>query len=522
MTYSKADHRARAIRIGLAEIDRLHACNEAPTTRAQWRPMLQRLIDREDAKGDGLKYKPRNGTTVDLVPLTSQRFENILMITVRDHSTIQGPVVRARIFAEGSTLLQPKWLKKNGYALHIPQDVASSTTGTSVPTPGAASLGNEAAMLADLAPPASEPSPVSAPQMPILESSSPLLLLPILTPENTNAVNPIAKTDRGNGEPHQKKQKREGTLPSGETFERPATFLTKPADTLTRASGPARIPVFADMTEFAKSLEPVGLQDITEAMKTIMDNTLFAAHHSLKDGANRRAAWLIEPQPELDMLYKQLFGHDYLSRMLHPAISEMGALNALQACYATAVFGYIFARRLDWDGPAEVLAKFDNHMVNAFNEPLQEKGIDLTLKKVVWDAARTKLVLNVEGQFKDLELKNLANEWAKKLANVLAPQLHALTNSSQDQVGHLTVVVSAALSLRGRLRAAPHYYDYRWVTSGTSFDDASMEEVGQNAGAREVLWCLTPTVLWRATPAEEWCVAARAKVYARSVSSGMA
>ncbi|KAK4901783.1 hypothetical protein LTR27_001555 [Elasticomyces elasticus] len=507
------EHRAHAIRVGLTEINRRLRNNVTFKTQDEWRLLLQEIIENDESLKD--QPKNRKGRTL---ALTVERFEEALQ-TAASHGLNGVKNPKSAVFTHGSSVIDPAWL-----------------------------------LTIDFEP---EPAAEDAMQQQDRLASTPLLSLG----QNPDQVRPVAaanavkraahtEAEEIEDQPPSKKHKHDATgIQAGPTHnaggsrdqfgskvglvetpqdqsskrqpgiaqsstEQPASTGTEAVRDRNETPQSPVMPNSANMSDLAKSLDIVGPPLIMDEMKAISRLIHNVAHTTLENIAEQRATWSTEPQEALRELYQLSFGDDYLGRFASMGALPLSGLDALQACVASALFRIVFKEQPPWDGPAAIMPR-DKGDIDSINNYLKFADCKATLEQAIWHAAKAKL--EAGGTFVKSELQYRAEDIAKKIAIILDRQLHELGAAGRCQLEDLAEVVCRALVLRGRLRAAPHYYDLEWIVSGVDYEPSKMEEVGRNTGKREVLFCTAPLVKWRATRAESWRVAAKAMVYARSV-----
>ncbi|KAK3614415.1 hypothetical protein LTR22_027788 [Elasticomyces elasticus] len=181
---------------------------------------------------------------------------------------------------------------------------------------------------------------------------------------------------------------------------------------------------------------------------------------------------------------------------------------ALEACLTATVYELVFEKQLPWDGPQEILAVIGKD-VPMMNQVLDRLGCQKTTEYVVWQTARSKL----DGdEFPDAELRPIADQLAMLMLDC---QLYELGARNRVNIGQLASLIFDALLLKGKMRAAPDYYEVTWAKSGEEFVRANDEEIQGGQGRQEILWYVSPRVRVRGTKDGEWLVCARAKVFTK-------
>jgi len=113
---------------------------------------------------------------------------------------------------------------------------------------------------------------------------------------------------------------------------------------------------------------------------------------------------------------------------------------------------------------------------------------------------------------------------ADRILIILNPQFQELKIDDQDDEpeavrkrlsAEVSKIVKKALILRGKMRAAPEYYEWVWAYSGMPFN-ANMEDLRQGNGRREVEWAVTPRIKVKETKESTvWETVTLAKVFTK-------
>lgn len=113
-------------------------------------------------------------------------------------------------------------------------------------------------------------------------------------------------------------------------------------------------------SDASRGLVKLSEQTIRQELSTIwMNIQSFTCElfEGLGIDADGRAELVTKPHPELEELYKKMFGKEWLERassLLTAGV--MGSRRLVDACTATAVHLMVFLEPLPWDGPAELMS----------------------------------------------------------------------------------------------------------------------------------------------------------------------
>ncbi|KAK5729498.1 hypothetical protein LTR17_011918 [Elasticomyces elasticus] len=276
-------------------------------------------------------------------------------------------------------------------------------------------------------------------------------------------------------------------------------------------------------TLLAESLVKLGGSEIGEHMRGIEAALVIIPRQTLEGIPDELAVWP-KPGVELLKLYERILGKKYKARLAEITTTQrVSNVAALEACLAAAVFEYVFDKDPPWDGPEQMTSN-DELYAPFINRILEQEGSRWTIEKLRWQAEHDRLQKEQDGNdFLKGELQRVAEDLALDIVLVLDRQLKALGARGRGLTKDITRLVSNALTLRGKLRAAPDYFQLEWVKSGAATNPDAMWEFGEETGKRrEVLWCLTPAVWYRSTKMEPWKMFTRARVCARAMPTVIA
>lgn len=147
-----------------------------------------------------------------------------------------------------------------------------------------------------------------------------------------------------------------------------------------------------------------------------------------------------------------------------------------------------------------------------------------SIEEAAWWAGREQAS---DPDFKEHVLRPIAVDVAKKLWNVLQPQLAVLglrevtwEKAKQDYHRRLkmfTAIFTEALVLKAKIKAAPGTFSSIWTKPGTKFDRTRMEDLQEDGGDRKVLWCVSPGITFRDPRTERSQSYCDAKVFTRKL-----
>ncbi|KAK3115703.1 hypothetical protein LTR53_004667 [Teratosphaeriaceae sp. CCFEE 6253] len=545
--------RARAIQVGLEEIDQhLGEYQE----REQWRDMLGGLIDRHGDLED-----QSHGQIIDL---TVDRFEEFLRRFASDHPRPGHPKNPSQVvFAEGSATIDTVYLEKLEY--HAPVTNTSAGDGEDSAAPKAEVADAE---LEEIAQERSLQRPMSRTTASAKD--------PSVEPSGSSAAfNPDDHdSDEDDKDLKRRRHKRQRTtvkfVPGAEAAleqatvrqkadpkpaathesERRAPVAVTSAQIRTQTNGStqpqgspevdkpntalavqdkaassgshgvkataaievedAKVEAVRSMSTDTVDLVPIFTAEVEGAMQNLGVSIASTTQNMLEGVPNTRAGWVTDPHPELLSVFRLLFKADYQGRIIDIHGSKpITCTQSLEACLAAAIFEFIFRKEVPWDGPKEKLAKLGD--VTGMDRVLQDIGCDRTLEYVIWQAARI--------EYGEDSFKSAVQDEASRLSRIillaLDQQLDRLGASTHGYTADVARLVFKALMLKVKLRAAPWYYEIKWINSGTRLRREMMNEVNKSKGEQEVMWCISPVVRYRRTQAEDWKVAALARVVTR-------
>jgi len=123
--------------------------------------------------------------------------------------------------------------------------------------------------------------------------------------------------------------------------------------------------------------------------------------------------------------------------------------------------------------------------------------------------------------FQKTTMQPYAEDIADKIMLTLSRLLNGLKTKNVEQSfwpkakQRVVRMLMQALTLKGKIKAAPNYYQWTWPKSGERVDDERMEHIRQGEGEQEVLWAVTPIIERRDTKDDPWVLSSRAKVWCR-------
>ncbi|KAK6405476.1 hypothetical protein LTR81_019754 [Elasticomyces elasticus] len=522
-------HSARAINIALQEIDRNLGVYDTAEKR---RAMLSRLIQEHD-----LKDSPRSeqGKIIDM---TEIRYDSILVKAMADNSryfeqrgrftTWKGGV--QEVVKTGSKIVKGAFLQSIGFQMQETDDDPDANEDNVAPTE----------RLADAR--AQEDAPKrETPQAPG-KAPSPST--------STSSWKPNADgngdSDHENGRnSSRKKQKTSKEAPSAVATSvaipsaaipsaaipsaadpRPddappqSPVRDKPNGNVTLKIGTPKSTTSSHTAQRANGLVKLGAQTIQHELAALWSSIQTVTLNMLGEESRKKAAWEMEPNDDLLKLYKRLYSKEWKGR-IHAALKNaaVSRKQVLDACLGAAVFEFVFSKPVPWQGPKEMLRGLGEDAA-IIDRVLQGAGCKRTLDHILWQAARTKLEFENGDEFRNGRLRAIADGLAKTILIVLDDQLVKLGAVRTGRVNDVTALVSDALLLKGKLRAAPAEYRLQWEESGSLLRPEHAEEIHQGQGKQEILWCVSPRILTKENNDDEWSVAARSKVYTRPWPKG--
>ncbi|TKA71485.1 hypothetical protein B0A55_06945 [Friedmanniomyces simplex] len=327
--------------------------------------------------------------------------------------------------------------------------------------------------------------------------------------------------ERDGGAPAPKRQKTSGENPDAanrmRTNEpRADTDRGKPANTSKYGPEVLKSVQPPQVSPLANSLVKISAKSIQDEITSLWTTIQNLTRNVLEDDPNRTAEWVLDPRPELLTMFRRLFRPNYQRRLLEIYTNgPMGRKEALEACLSIALFELVLDKPPPWDGPQDMLSKLEED-AELINKVLQSTGCKRTLEYVLWQVAKAKLDRQADhDEFRDEKLQHIAEGIATSILLVLDRQLHLLGAGGRLRVADVAPLVSDALILKGRLRAAPYYYELKWAVSGMSLQRDDMEEINGSQGRQEVLYGVTPRVRVKVTKESAWSMIARAKVFTR-------
>ncbi|KAK5676015.1 hypothetical protein LTS10_011304 [Elasticomyces elasticus] len=494
-------HRALAVKLGLEEIDRhLGEFDEPEKVRV----FLERLIAMHD-----LKDKPGSGNTHasrDAVPLTTERFEKILETTRKNYPSHSksGSVIS---LGSENALREESMTSPNSPVtpIEVPDDDYVDGPGGKPRTQKRAKVAHgisAAESIVENSNARSFPPAPAVPGAPELESLAAFAKhqYPLEYPHENNV-------EEGPEKPNVFVERLQTTAATPDEVSREV-----PATTLEKREKGVSTTAISPVNALAKHLVKIGPQSIRADMTAIWVSVQNTARNMFDGVSEGRAVWVSEPSAELLALYQHLFTAKFKSRINEVSAEKpLTRKDALEACLAAALHEYVFLKDVPWDGPKELLLRMKDD-VGILDEILQATGCKRKFEQMWWQTASAKLDRD---DFRDSKLPQIANGIADDILLVLDPQLHALKARARCRTDHIANLVSEALLLKAKLRAAPDYYEFKWAVSGTALRRASMEEVNPSQGKQEVLWAVSPLVRIKATKDEAWNVAVPAKVFTR-------
>ncbi|KAI7543362.1 hypothetical protein KC331_g7443 [Hortaea werneckii] len=287
--------------------------------------------------------------------------------------------------------------------------------------------------------------------------------------------------------------------------------------------------------------ETVSRKEIRKELDAIwqqVQNLTTAIFKETRADKNAYARVVPKPSKDLEVLYKQLWGEKWASRVRHLAESGMGvASDVVEACMAVAVH-LTLLKDLPFDLEKDVLAKV-GLAVPYFDKVLKEHGkltdcptaqsevdaeIDTRLSmSVLADQVARNMVADADHQ--ETILKPLAKKWASEIMLVLGEQLKAVNatfppdKATVDDIldGHereLEKIICRLQTLRGILRVSGADYRFYWPFNDKAFAEEQMEEVHKGKGKRRVAWCVSSGVKMKDSKNQIVCVC-KARVFTR-------
>ncbi|KAI7286175.1 hypothetical protein KC345_g1378 [Hortaea werneckii] len=250
--------------------------------------------------------------------------------------------------------------------------------------------------------------------------------------------------------------------------------------------------------------ETVSRKEIRKELDAIwqqVQNLIAKIFKDTRADKNAYARVVAKPSKGLEVLYKQLWGVKWASRVRHVAESGMGvASDVVEACMAAAVY-LTLEQKLPFDLEKDVLAKV-GLAVPYFDEILKEHDAKLSMS-VLADQVVRNMIANVAHQ--DEILKPLAKKWASEIMLVLGVQLKAVgatlysDKAGADDIldGHecgLEKIICKLQTLRGQLRSSGSTYHFLWPKNDDPFIEERAEEVHPGKGKRRIAWCVLPGV----------------------------
>ncbi|KAK5724743.1 hypothetical protein LTR15_004790 [Elasticomyces elasticus] len=296
------------------------------------------------------------------------------------------------------------------------------------------------------------------------------------------------------------------TLPGPPTLQAETATTTSQPLTVAKPPSPPRASLFA------RSLVRLNASDVQRPLEGLWGFIQSITRNALKGVGEKRASWVSDPNDEFLKVYQHLFGWDWKIRVMEiMQYTSMDRKAALEACLAGTIYEMVFNKDLPWDGPIEILAMLEKD-VPMMDRILDRAGCRKTMEYVVWQTTRAKLE---EDEFRDQELRPIADKLAQNAMLMLDYQLHRLDARSRFRPDQLALLIADALLLKGKIRVAPDYYEVTWVASGKELVRSEAEEINESQGRQEVLYCVSPLVKVRTTTEDAWLICARAKVFTR-------
>ncbi|KAK4901817.1 hypothetical protein LTR27_001589 [Elasticomyces elasticus] len=276
-----------------------------------------------------------------------------------------------------------------------------------------------------------------------------------------------------------------------------------------------------DVSLLAKTI-PSLPKDLEKDVAELWTLTQSTTEGMLGSVGEKKAEWVPEPNPELSRVYNVMLGSDWMSRLLRiQDFDQMDRRDLLNAVLATAVYEFVYNQDLPFPGPKEILAGIPD--LSRLDKRLHGAGSKETVECALWCIAQDKLKEEPGNTFISETLGPEASKLAGKLMLHLGEQLDRLGASprSDAQVADIASLVLKAFIFNGKLRAAPHHYESKWPRSGAPYDPKRMKEVyeSQSEGQQEVLYTVSPLVVFRETRTARQQMAARAKVVTRPKQS---
>ncbi|KAK5694952.1 hypothetical protein LTR17_024743 [Elasticomyces elasticus] len=512
-------HRAHAVKIALQEIDRHLGVYDTAEKR---RAMLSRLIQEHD-----LKDSPRSeqGKIIDM---TETRYDHMLVKAMADNSryfeqrgrftTWKGGI--QEVIKTGSKIVKGAFLQSIGFQMQETDDGPDANEDNVAPTESMAD-----ARAQEDAPKRETPQAPGRAPSPCTSTSS----------WKPNAAgNGDSDHEDGRTSPR-KKQKTSKEVPNAVATSAavPSAADPKPDDAppqspvrdkpngnVTLKIGTPKSTTSSHPAQRANGLVKLGAQTIQHELAALWSSIQTVTLNMLGEESKRKAAWEMEPNDDLLKLYKRLYSEEWKGR-IHAALKNgpVHRKHVLDACLAAAVFNFVLAKPPPWQGPKEMLRGLGED-VAIIDRVLQGSGCKRSLDHILWQAARTKLEFENGDEFRNGELRSIADGLAKTILIVLDDQLVKLGSVRTGCVKNVTALVSDALLLKGKLRAAPADYRLQWEESGSLLKPEHAEEIHAGQGKQEILWCVSPRVLTRENKDDQWSVVARSKVYTRPWPKG--
>ncbi|KAI6908915.1 hypothetical protein KC318_g4171 [Hortaea werneckii] len=270
--------------------------------------------------------------------------------------------------------------------------------------------------------------------------------------------------------------------------------------------------------------ETVSRKEIRKELDAIwqqVQNLTTAIFKDTKADKNAYARVVAKPSKDLEVLYKQLWGEKWASRVRHLAESGMGvASDVVEACMAAATY-LTLLKDLPFDLEKDVLAKV-GLAVPYFDKVLKEHDNKLSMSVLADQVARNMVA---DAAHQETILKPLAKKWASEIMLVLGEQLKAVNatfppdKTTVDDIldGHereLEKIICKLQTLRGILRVSGANYRFYWPFNDKPFAEEQMEEVHTGKGKRRVAWCVSSGVKMKDSKNQVVCVC-KARVFTR-------
>ncbi|KAK3673843.1 hypothetical protein LTR78_006398 [Recurvomyces mirabilis] len=273
----------------------------------------------------------------------------------------------------------------------------------------------------------------------------------------------------------------------------------------------------------ASRLTKISSTEISDEIDNIWSMVRSFTLSNIKSKASQNAnACLPDSPPDpLPRLYTLLFGEQWRQQFfIMNSSKSWNRRKALEACLSVAIYSLVFEEELPWPGPVVAVARMQHEAV-VYKRVLSNHGIEAELETIHWEAAALS-PLDVEFQ-RDI-ISPAANAIAGRILPMLELQLLVLRATDQDNdlpqlrtqmLVDVSRIVKKALILKGRMRAAPEYYDWSWARTGQPFNHL-MEDLRQGSGWRQVEWAVTPRIKVKETKgSEEWETVTLAKVFTK-------